>query len=277
MPWLIKNKLLFCHIPRCGGTSLLNHYDVDKNVVQGGSLYHKIGMKYFTYRYNLLKKSNFPIVTIENFIASVQLTIALVLIIIFQNSIGYYMIVSSLIMSFTSTFLLTSVVSGRYDVMRKLYFFIIGRLMYEVTASYEYLYGVGSRGYIMHWTGEEILTHLKNDKNVDMEKVKSFAVVRNPFSRMVSIYLYNRFTQHETFRHFVREWYGRWKIFQDHGDPSKVFCHILPQKKFTHNKYGEQIIDVVVKQEMIRLMDDIVKACYIDNKLTQVPKEIQDV
>lgn len=39
-----------------------------------------------------------------------------------------------------------------------------------------------------------------------MNSANTFAIVRNPYSRMFSIFKYNRYGSLESFDHFVREW-----------------------------------------------------------------------
>ena len=79
MPWLIKDRpqlkdrLFFVHVPRCGGTSLMHHFDVPQKAMQGKSCWGRFGMRIFFHRYKLLEKANFPIFTFGNALAIVFL------------------------------------------------------------------------------------------------------------------------------------------------------------------------------------------------------------
>lgn len=72
MPWLVKENadlsenLFFVHVPRCGGTSLMHHFDVPKKVMKGRSCWGMFGMKIFFQRYKLLESANFPYKTWSN-------------------------------------------------------------------------------------------------------------------------------------------------------------------------------------------------------------------
>ena len=77
MPWLTKSTpetgeiplsshLFFVHVPRCGGTSLMQHFDVPRKVIDARGPLGKMAMKYFFMRYKTLESSNFPVKTKEN-------------------------------------------------------------------------------------------------------------------------------------------------------------------------------------------------------------------
>eukprot|EP00985_Skeletonema_marinoi_P014326 scaffold7246_cov136-Skeletonema_marinoi.AAC.12 len=76
MPWLIKstqgNKvpieghLFFVHVPRCGGTSLMQHFNVPQKVIDSRGVIGKAAMSYFFMRYKQLESANFPMKTKEN-------------------------------------------------------------------------------------------------------------------------------------------------------------------------------------------------------------------
>jgi hypothetical protein len=74
MPWLVreeevadpKDALLFVHVPRCGGTSLSKLFQIAKRSKEGRSVYHKIGLTYFFYRYRLLETAKYACSTFMN-------------------------------------------------------------------------------------------------------------------------------------------------------------------------------------------------------------------
>ena len=53
-------------MPRTGGTSMKKKFNVPAKCKQGRSLWHKVGLTYFFYRYRLLEKANFPFLSWEN-------------------------------------------------------------------------------------------------------------------------------------------------------------------------------------------------------------------
>lgn len=76
MPWLIQSSpsapipisshLFFVHVPRCGGTSLMQHFDVPQKVIDARGPFRRLAMKYFFMRYKTLESANFPVKTKEN-------------------------------------------------------------------------------------------------------------------------------------------------------------------------------------------------------------------
>jgi hypothetical protein len=156
---------------------------------------------------------------------------------------------TSSILFFISSFFFTAPVSGRIDMIRRGYLFLVGNILYNCTATYKMLSGVGDNGYILHWPAKKILrlgyVELEEWKHVD-----NFSIVRNPYSRMVSIYMYNRYGFFETFDQFVDNWvskHARHRITKS-IDERDVYCHVLAQNVFT--QYNDrQLVKVVVKQE----------------------------
>jgi hypothetical protein len=72
MPWLIQDKptleeeLFFVHVPRCGGTSLMHHFEVPTKCLQGRSPSGRFGIQVLLHRYKLLEGAIFPIFTFGN-------------------------------------------------------------------------------------------------------------------------------------------------------------------------------------------------------------------
>eukprot|EP00510_Aplanochytrium_minuta_P002579 CAMPEP_0184009824 /NCGR_PEP_ID=MMETSP0954-20121128/2838_1 /TAXON_ID=627963 /ORGANISM="Aplanochytrium sp, Strain PBS07" /LENGTH=290 /DNA_ID=CAMNT_0026289277 /DNA_START=655 /DNA_END=1527 /DNA_ORIENTATION=+ len=86
-----------------------------------------------------------------------------------------------------------------------------------------------------------------------MNSANTFAIVRNPYSRMFSIFKYNRYGSLESFDHFVREWYVRWKKYKrTSSEEWDTYCHVLPMKAFTHDESGKQIVPFIIRQEDLK-------------------------
>lgn len=287
MPWLIREEdaaknggkpFLFVHTPRCGGTSLTKLYNVPAQARAGRDPWHKLGMIYFFYRYKLLETQNFPLLTWENLFVAFQLCISL-LVWIFNLApsidpscetggdygelslklcpppvVSIVMWVTSTMTFTCSTFLFTASVSGRVDWMRKLYEIIVGWIMFDFTYSEKFLTGVSRKGYVVHYTAAKMVKygHVTKEQFTD-GTVDNFTVVRNPFSRMVSIYMYNRYGPLESFEHFCLNWKKKWDAYQASGstDEWDVYCHVLPQFEYTHLD-GNQLVAGVIRQEDLK-------------------------
>jgi hypothetical protein len=282
MPWLVRNgsacgnkPLLFVHVPRCGGTSLNQQFRVMHQARAGRDVYHRAGMRYFAYRYQLLERANFPLAPYETLLACAQIVLGyLIWVFGWSESLvagcvpeqsggmalpncapgapSVAMWTLSALGLICSTFLFTAPVSGRVGWMRRAYLAIVGRVMCNFTAAYDQLTGVGDKGYIVHWTAAKMVKygHLSEE---GFAQVENFTIVRNPFSRMVSLYMYNRFGQLESFEHFVEAWHTKWLRYKALGSTEErdVYCHVLPQHEYTHMA-GRQLVMTVIKQEDLK-------------------------
>eukprot|EP00586_Coscinodiscus_wailesii_P014271 CAMPEP_0172511782 /NCGR_PEP_ID=MMETSP1066-20121228/239061_1 /TAXON_ID=671091 /ORGANISM="Coscinodiscus wailesii, Strain CCMP2513" /LENGTH=272 /DNA_ID=CAMNT_0013291321 /DNA_START=1 /DNA_END=819 /DNA_ORIENTATION=+ len=131
----------------------------------------------------------------------------------------------------------------------------------------------------MHLTVEKLLRYgyVKPD---EMDEVCSMAIVRNPYSRMVSIYMYNRFGSKESFTHFVKSWYDLMIHYRTKRECEEYYtpCHCLPQFEFTHVA-GEQIVQSVVKQEELKFLktkegaEEVIKK---DSSVADLPAPVRD-
>mmetsp|Transcript_17298 Transcript_17298/g.33980 ORF Transcript_17298/g.33980 Transcript_17298/m.33980 type:complete len:555 (-) Transcript_17298:287-1951(-) len=276
MPWLVHDEekpeddLLFVHVPRCGGTSLTKHFKVAKKSKKGLGPWRKFGMLYWWYRYRLLENANFPLVTIENGIFILQYVIAIILFTTIPayhndedcdpstencgNGIAAYTLFSSGAMMFlTSTFLATAPIIGRQTFWRRAYALFITYVLCNWTGCEKWLVGCNIKGWFVHFTAAKMLKH-GSIKESDLEN--SFAIVRNPYSRMVSVYMYNRFGPLESFKSFTKRWCKhKLKKYHETGSTSEwdVYCHALPMFEFTHLD-GEQIVKCIIKQEELRTL-----------------------
>jgi len=128
------------------------------------------------------------------------------------------------------------------------------------------LYGGNTKGILLHFTAPRMI-HTKLVSREEMSQVSSFAIVRNPFSRMVSIYMYNKPGSLESFDHFVRRWQKLINNFNKMREEKaakrgcavselpppeewEVYCHVIPMHEFTHEENGtKQVVRYVIKQE----------------------------
>mmetsp|Transcript_33840 Transcript_33840/g.41711 ORF Transcript_33840/g.41711 Transcript_33840/m.41711 type:complete len:298 (+) Transcript_33840:418-1311(+) len=171
-----------------------------------------------------------------------------------------------------STFIFTASVTGRNTFMRRLYQVVVGRILCGFTSSEEWVTGTNHQGWLIHFTAEKCLRYgfLSED---DFRDINTVAIVRNPFSRMVSIYSYNQVGLCcESFETFMKRWCKKYEVYKVTGrtDEWDVYCHVLPQFEYTHNM-SDQIIKCIVRQEDVNQVG-------IDEKnfLTNIPKCIRD-
>mmetsp|Transcript_25255 Transcript_25255/g.69628 ORF Transcript_25255/g.69628 Transcript_25255/m.69628 type:complete len:403 (-) Transcript_25255:2108-3316(-) len=269
MPWLERGKekpaenLLFIHVPRCGGTSLMKSHDIANKVTKGGPWYRRFFMKIFFTRYELLEKNNFPIWTEMNAACLFIFIIGCFLLQIREaeyKALSIAMIAGSFIVFFISTYVLVAPTICRVRFIRRLFLCTVEYLICQIIANTEYITGSNLHGYLPHLTAHKIIDYGYVSEE-EFDEVSSFAIVRNPYARMVSIYMYNRFGPWESFSHFVRSWYNDTiKDYREKGELEEWFipCHAIPQFEFTHNENGtKQLVHSVVKQEEIKYLKKI--------------------
>lgn len=102
--------------------------------------------------------------------------------------------------------------------------------------------GTNKYGYIMHLTAPKLLGYGYVTPDL-MDNMCSLAIVRNPYTRMVSIYGYNRFGESESFPEFLKRWKKLMRHYIERGEKEEWYtpCHCLPQFEYTHFN-GELII-----------------------------------
>mmetsp|Transcript_32160 Transcript_32160/g.91236 ORF Transcript_32160/g.91236 Transcript_32160/m.91236 type:complete len:413 (-) Transcript_32160:402-1640(-) len=292
MPWLLKDQrdlpenLLFVHVPRCGGTSLTQHFDVPRKARAGRCPWGIFGIVYFFYRYRLLESANFPVKSWESLIALLQLLASL-----FCFAYGrlvpdartpvaaYTLLVGSICMFTYSTFLATAPFIGRVWWIRRPYLLLNHYVLFRFMESIPWCTGTNKKGYMMHLTAQKLLKYGYVSEE-EMNEVSSMAIVRNPYSRMVSIYGYNRYGPLETFTGFVRRWHNIMVHYRERGEMEEWWtpCHCIPQFEYTH-KDGKQIVQSVVKQEELRYLrskDSIPKAIAMDNTVADLPDAVRN-
>lgn len=264
MPWLIKDQrdpsqnLFFVHVPRCGGTSLMKAHGVPTKALEGRSPWAKLGLKVFFHRYALLEKSNFPIFTLINAICLAFFVLGLGIRAgwwwTMYQRVANFLMAASFIVAICFSFVFTAPTIGRITAVRRTYLILIHYILLRFMESIEWCTGTNKDGYINHLTAHKLLHHgyLTPEQ---MGQICSLAIVRNPYTRMVSIYMYNRFGPFESFTHFVRSWYNMLKNYRETGEMEEWYtpCHGIPQFEYTHFQC-KQIIQSIVKQEELKFL-----------------------
>mmetsp|Transcript_60071 Transcript_60071/g.137730 ORF Transcript_60071/g.137730 Transcript_60071/m.137730 type:complete len:560 (-) Transcript_60071:99-1778(-) len=264
MPWLVREEevaakedaLLFVHVPRCGGTSLTKHYRLAaKARADKCGAIGKLGILYFAYRYRMLESANFPWKTYENLYAVLVFVSGLTLALLLPSNFFWFMFSHPIMVAFSSTYLFTAPVLT-FTLLRR---WQLWSIWFIQGYSEKYLYGGNMKGVLMHLTGQRLL-HTRLVSKEEFALVSSFAIVRNPFSRMVSVYMYNRFGPLESFATFVLRVHARLnrlyaaRLARGATDPIRewdwdAYCHMLPQHEYTHMPDGSQLVRFVIKQE----------------------------
>lgn len=225
--------------------------------------YKRIGMRMFFTRYELLEKNNFPLWTELN--ASCLVIIAIGCFLLQTKEMEYRalsiaMITGSLIVSMLSTYVFVAPTICRVRIIRRFYLIFVEYIMCQLMANTEFITGTNCHGYLPHLTARKIID---NDyvTEEEFEKASSLAIIRNPYARMVSIYMYNRFGPCETFSHFVKSWYNQTtKDYREHGEMDEWYtpCHAIPQFEYTHDMNGtKKLVHSVVKQEELKYLKNI--------------------
>lgn len=266
MPWLSRNHdIFFIHIPKNAGTSVLTKFNVREYAIKDTtSTLNWLCLSYFTYRFQHLESSTFPIWTYENMLGICLILYGSVQQNTKKNNKRIAYICFGLLLLFLSTFIFTA--SGFMRNQNKVQDTFLGSRMFPCY-SLRWLYGSVPGCLLMHATPQELITkgYIHSDT---WKKTPSFCIVRNPFSRMVSLYLYN--TQpYESFETFVHVWQTNMVKGNVH------YCHMYPQHAYTHfNNTSKQAVQYVLRQEHLAQYATPIQNDVFGNR---IPQTILDV
>lgn len=279
----MADNLFFVHVPRCGGTSLMKSHDVPKKCRKGRSLWGKLGMIVFFQRYAMLESANFPIFTGGNALATVLFAIAFVLWYV-MDAPQLHVLSICLMAGATGfvlglSFIFTAPTIGRLTYIRRIYLILVHYVLCRFMESIDWCTGTNKKGYINHLTAHKLLNYGYVTPEV-LEAVPSLAIVRNPYARMVSIYMYNRFGALESFEHFVKSWYNLMKRYRESGEMEEWYtpCHGIPQFEYTHYA-GKQLVQSIVKQEELDFLttkEELPMAVAQDSSVSDLPDVVRN-
>lgn len=271
MPWLVKGKeipsenILFVHVPRCGGTSLMKSHNIPKKVIRATPWSRKFFMHQFFHHYELLEKVNFPIFTGSNACLLVIFSIGCALLRYAGDgykAIAIAMVAFSAAIFVIWTFIFTAPAMSRVALVRRSFLFFLQHIARQAMIDTNYLVGTNMHGYLNHLTARKIIDNYVSRE--EFETVCTFAIVRNPYARMVSIYMYNRLGPCESLAHFARSWYnGSFRAYRERGEMQDWYTpsHAIPQFEYTHELNGsKKLVRSVVKIEDLKHLKTIRRA-----------------
>jgi len=266
MPWLAKKEepssWFYVHVPRCGGTSLSHH---NKVYTQAGAELGPIGwfgMMWVAQHYYKFEKLSFPAFhKYDNIVYLIQLAIALVLFYVVEVPVlPVIQFVFAGLGLFVTIFMSTPPYGCRMKYVRRLLSIFTGQMICFIMRNKRWVCGVGDEFY-MHLTATQAIEMDCVDKT-EIE-TRSFATVRNPYARFVSMYVFNK-RPFESFDEFTKDCHKiHMEEYRKHGRTSLwyIYCHLLPMTEYTHSN-GTQLVPVIIKLEEISKLhnrDDVPK------------------
>jgi hypothetical protein len=218
------------------------------------------------------RQANFPVFTYESALALVQVVVG-VLVFFFAEPglVAPYIMWSMASLTFTlSTVVWTAPVTMRNNLLRWALMMLQGKLLCGFGGETYYMVGTTSRAYMFHITAARAIRF----GYVTREQAQrcGFSIVRNPYSRMVSMFHYNQ-RPFESFAHFCRAFHRDYRdiyVGRRSCECADIYCHVLPMHEYTHVD-GVQVVACVIKQEHLKALvasdwedsgvpDDIVRA-----------------
>jgi hypothetical protein len=243
----------------------MKHYGVPEKALKKKRFLNEFWMKTYFRRYELLERSNFPVWTEANAAFLFTFVIGCFLLQIQDidyRSLAIAMIGTSAILFIFLTFVFVAPTICRIRPIRCAYLIFAHYILCRCMECIEYVTGSNKHGYLNHLTARKMLDYGYVSRD-EMNSVSSLAIVRNPYARMVSIYMYNRFGPAEPFSHFVRSWYNSTiKFYRETGEMEDWYtpCHAIPQFEYTHQHDGkEQVVHSIVKQEQLKYLKYVKK------------------
>ena len=250
----------------------MQHFEVPHKVLEARGPLRRLAMKYFFLRYKTLETANFPLRTRENAVCLVLLCVSCV---VRMAWLGGLAVAASLF----TTLVCTAPCIGRITPVRRWDLWLVHYPMVRSMEALDWCTGTNKYGYIMHLTAPKLLGYgyLSPQR---LDTVCSLAIVRNPYTRMVSIYGYNRFTEAESFSAFLRRWAKLMMHYIQRAEKEEWYtpCHCLPQFEYTHHN-GTQIVHSVVKQEELKYLktkDGAHHAIRRDSSIADLPEIVRN-
>lgn len=244
----------------------------------------------FFSRYKTLERYNFPVWTSGNGFALMITILGIYFMIDTKNNyipynLGILLILFGVTLFILLTIVFTAPVIGRFPFIHHAYLIFVHYVLCQFMECTTYCTGTNKTGYIMHLTAHKLL-HTYQYVTVPQWNIScSMAIIRNPYSRMISIYTYNRFGEWETFTHFINDWYHNvCKYYRANKECDEWYtpCHAIPQFEYTHYQ-GTQLVKSIIKQEELKYLKDIYKttanatASYIANTSTNLNNAYNNV